>query len=492
MDSTLGSSSSLGSSAVSKTNTRKGWGNNRNHRNVRDPVEAQVFKDSRDVSTRVFGTPNDPAKVKINDFAGYFKDHISDSNLTTEDALALVKAFPFARQLLDRKYVIPPFPTSDPAVYLHESRLYRLGSPMVDKLTKMPRSNIGADSTYLKFSLGIDTKSCLHVGAGKVFASSVSNAARYVDWLTGDDIFHLSPRDLANFSLIVSDAAIPANDGLGCGSYPQMVSWAVSQFNRGKYVIIKLILDDLPYITVPYHILHKPRRHNHEIIISMGIPGVSLDHDDIEENIEAENVWRNECVYAEAIPPLDDFFYDSFDLDLLGDDKDYTELLSGYKAQPTTTLESLRHTAPVDELPDPAKVQSYIEAGYFVHDPTFNIHAAEKSTDAMAKELTKLGRLETRGNGNKYAYTPKRNGGSFHPNHLKFSHTNGCNPAPHEYPVAMWLDLFPNYTAENIASHVAMLGYINKSFITIIQRGVVRDWKSLKKRYKGKTKYQNS
>jgi len=244
----------------------------------------------------------------------------------------MVKSFPFVERLLEAPYSLPPPPpVLTPASfvqaitnYLRDSRKFRQKFPTYDRATKANQKHPTRSSTYVKFSLGVSTKGCTHYGAGRVIGSSVPDALEYVDWMQGKEAFNHEPK--SNF--IVSDMAIKDEDGLGCGTYPGLVTKVKDWYASGKQVLVKLNIFDFLDLEkdIPISILFKPRKHNLEVICAVNIPCVGLDEYEVLEGVISENIRRNEIIYAQKLPQE---AFERVDVECLADDKDYDAMIAG-------------------------------------------------------------------------------------------------------------------------------------------------------------------
>jgi hypothetical protein len=431
-----------------------------------------VNKKSRELSREIFGYSNTPVIVKVNDFSKFFGEYLDPTAVTRDDVDMLRINFPFIVNMLDKKSLPPPLPPSSEdlvavEVFLKESRLYRKMTPTVDRLSKCHSGRLAADSTRTKFDLGISTAGCLHVGAGKITASSVPNASKYVDWMMGSELFDT---EVPPGTMLVSDAAIPSEDGLGCGYYPQLVSYLEDVARDGNPIIAIVVLGDLDWLTYPYHILFKPRAHNMEAIISMNIPGVSIDRSEIIKKAINDNNWRNKCCYEESIDEIeiDDI---SFDFDLLVDNKDYTTLLSDL---PSVVLAPLmKRVKKIESERDPNKFESLVDAGFLLHADNVNFNHVKRSFATMAR-VNIHASMDAK-DGNDYLYHGRHMTSGFRKN---VTRAHGRRPA--EYPTAMWFDLFPSMREGELATFVNTLEMLRNETVTYIKEQKEIRWKDLK------------
>lgn len=290
-------------------------------------------KKLRALSVAAFGPPSDSVKVLLNgSIEGIFQclEGAVEGNPNLE---SLVQTFPFLERLFSAPVTPPPkvpkFVHNNMAAsvssYIKECRLYRKKFPTYDKATKMNQKYPTNASTGTKFDLGISTAGCTHLGAGRVTGSSVPDAKIFVDWMQNTDAF-LHEVDT---EMVVSDLAIPDEDGLGCGTYPALLRMIRDWVEKGKFVLVKLnILDYYELVREGYNIniLYKPRKHNLEMICSLNIPGVGLDEVAVLEGIFAENISRNDQIYQQNCKVEK---FEKIDVELLADDKDYDSMVEG-------------------------------------------------------------------------------------------------------------------------------------------------------------------
>lgn len=322
------------------------------------------YQNLRALSVAAFGPPADSAKLILNGsiqavyhfLAGTEQDELSD----------LVEAYPFLERLCEAP-VTPPPPvphlrpsTLEPVLtaYIRNCRLYRKKFPTYDKATKMCQRFPTNASTAVKFDLGICTKGCTHLGAGKIIGSSVQDAAKFVDWQLGTEAFDAK----VDTEMVVSDLAIPDEDGLGCGTYPALLKLVARWEREGRYVLVKLNIFDYYRMLnggSPLKILYKPRRHNLEVICSLNIPGVELDSDAVLEGILAENVIRNEKIYAQNC--VADEGFEKIHVELFSDTKDYDALIDGLDFGKIGAYGAKKERA---FLPDPSMLDGLIASGY--------------------------------------------------------------------------------------------------------------------------------
>lgn len=286
---------------------------------------------SRALSTRFFGTSGETVRVELNASIDRLLEAMGNTQqaATAED---LVQAFPFLQRLYDAPVTLPPEPpvlnpdSLEQALsnYLRDSRFYRKRFPTYDRATKMDMACPTNSSTHVKFDLGYDTAGCTHVGAGRSIASSAADASEFIDWMQGTDVFL---QDIKN-DFIVSDLAIPDEDGLGCGTYPALLIKIKEWFHQGKRIIAKLNIFDywrLRDDDIPVKILYKPRPHNLEVITSINIQAVELDESDVLEGIIERNVIRNEQIYAQHLPITP---FENIHVECFADGKDYASMVA--------------------------------------------------------------------------------------------------------------------------------------------------------------------
>lgn len=347
--------------------------NKAHHKPVRDDTWNAACKKSRDLSQELFGYGNDPLKIDIQNALSALsgmEHHTNDIEIAREH----LNARPYIRNMLSRRICKPPecYEVTpgiegivEAAEHLAASRHYRSQNAFVDKQTKRYPSNPGGDSTFLKFELGIKTDGAFHPGSGGPCASSVPHASVKVDKRRGQDVLSYTVDDVLS-DMVVSDVAISSSDGLGVGTYPAHVDWLVSMANAGKYVIGKISMEDLGRLDYDtYHILHKPRPHNMEVIISLNIPGVSLDPESLIDALLADNDRRNLACYMEDIPYEEE--EGEVDSDLLFDDTDFCEL----ELTSNETIRALEaKTKETDRSPE--KLQCLIDDAAFVYSDSYN------------------------------------------------------------------------------------------------------------------------
>lgn len=291
------------------------------------------FKALRELSLRAFGPSTETVKVELNGSLETLVGVLSGTFRDPSDAEDLVCEFPFLERMFHSPVTRPPPPPVlnpdclEQALtnYLRACRLYRKKFPTYDRATKLNQKNPTRSSTHVKFDLGLDTTGSVHVGAGRIIASSVPNASRFIDWMQGSDAF------LEDFeeSLIVSDMAIPDEDGLGCGCYPALCVRISGWVDEGKQVVAKLNILDYWRLCkegLSPAILYKPRKHNLELIAGFNIPSVGLDEYAILEDIIAENIRRNEAIYEQNLP-IEDF--EEVHIECFSDEKDYASMVEG-------------------------------------------------------------------------------------------------------------------------------------------------------------------
>ena len=272
--------------------------------------------------------------------------------------------FPFLERMFQSPVTRPPPPpvlnpdSIEQALvnYLRACRLYRKKFPTYDRATKLNQRNPTRSSTHVKFDLGLDTTGCVHVGAGRTIASSVANASRFVDWMQGTDAF------LEDFkeSFIVSDMAIPDDDGLGCGSYPALCCRISGWVDEGKSVVAKLNIVDywrLQREGLHPAILFKPRKHNLELIVGFNIPSVSLDDYQILEDIISENIKRNRAIYEQDLKVEK---FEEVHVECFADDKDYASMVKGLDF---SSLEPYGVKREERKAPTPDTMEQHINAG---------------------------------------------------------------------------------------------------------------------------------
>jgi hypothetical protein len=438
------------------------------HRDVKFEENA-VHKRSRECSRQAFGYSNNPVKIKINDFSRFFGANITKDAITREDAVMLAMNYPFIVNMLDKRVLPPPdVPIlDDPATvaeYLRSSRLFRKKTPTVDRLSKAAVGTLAGDSTRLKFQLGISTAGCLHIGAGKVTASSVPDAATYVDWMLGTELFDHKPED---GQLLVSDAAVPNADGLGCGTYPALVDYLDSLAQQGHQIIAKTTLADLPFFTSHVTILHKPRPHNMEVIISMNIPGVGMSQNNIVSDSIANNAWRNQCCFEEDIPFIEDSI--KFDYDLLHDPKDYERLLECVKEVRVPYRKRIRRRVADFDI---NKFGSLLDSGYLMHVENINLHLVKRAKAKMDAVETHaaFARLKQQ------EYTYIALDGTKHPFRGK-RRANGRRPS--DYPLMFWYEMFPSFGEVQLATFVNTMELLRRETVVFLKAQREIGWKDL-------------
>lgn len=368
----------------------------------------------------------------------------------------LSDAAPFLRRQVDRAPRRPPLvpsthDTGSVLQYLSTSRKYRLLFPTLDVASKKDRLYPVGDSTRLKFSLGIDLTGCLHVGSGRVTASSVPEAGERVDWMVGTDLFNCDPCG----RLIVSDAAIPSADGLGCGQYPGLLRWFESLAGQGYQIIAKVTFEDLLYLSVPYCIVNKPRKHNAEVIITMNIPGVTMDLDWLLEQAVQVNEYRNECCYKSSIPYSEDDVV--IDEDLLNDPRDFSHVLANFGNVNDKPIVQDKHRN--EYQVDIAELETCLDSGYFDYDEVVNARNINKAEMAMlqfmeSKKAVFSGSVEELRSG--YLTWRDVEGG------------RGVSAA--SFPLKMWADTFPNLGVRQIVSIVRIVDYVKKGWLKYSNR----------------------
>jgi hypothetical protein len=326
----------------------------------------------RAYSRILFGDPNDTAKIEYTDVVAFVNDRVESNSLKIDKKhlksyddrklSKLVEVLPIVERLMGKKIVPPPKPpqkvgntysTVDVDEYLMSSRNWRFRTPMADALSKKPEEP-ASDSTRLKFAVGLDLTGCTHFGSGRMTASSVPEAARRIDTMQGNDFRRHIPLP---GEIVVSDAAIPDREGLGCGSFPDLVSyvnfWSDPIRNRkgndmvdpaalsaipGLYdmssarhpkrggnrptaglmlqhiiassyrqnpvqFLVKLTVGDVEKLTSPYLIVRKPRPHNLELIVAVNVDPKfltcqTLDMNKVKRDIVDHNIRRNAACFS--------------------------------------------------------------------------------------------------------------------------------------------------------------------------------------------------
>lgn len=463
------------------------------HRTPIDSEKKQRNEDSRILGTKYFGYPNDPVKVKVSQAVRFF-DELLDSEISyddfeRQDLEAMMRDYPFVRHMIRDNITPPPEPPETLAVgeletYLRASREYRLLHPTLDRATKKDASNPCRDSTYVKFELGINTSGCLHVGAGRVIGSSVPLAARRIDWMQRSEIFE--EREIPE-RMIVSDAAIPSEDGLGCGEYPGLVNWIADMSKKevdGQLmpIIAKFSISDLPKLTergVHYTCLYKPRRHNLEVIISINIPSVGLDYSSILTDIRDVNTWRNQCCYDADIP------YDesevSIDEALLCDDKDYDLVLDQIGVDITSPRCAYGEAKIVQHDNNPDQLETLIQSGFFEYSDSINKITLQKAHAAMEAHDKRLEQGDD-------SYTPSPRlidavAAEIDDRHFKmreYRRIKGKYMAKC-YPIAMWVDIFPHMRMRQLASLIQVIDFIRKEILEMTQKNRRVTWDEMRR-----------
>jgi hypothetical protein len=317
----------------------------------------------RALSVLAFGPPSDSVKLLLNASIQAIYHYLEGTE--QEEIEDLVLAYPFLERLCEGPVTRPPpTPRLRPHTlervltdFIRNCRLYRQKFPTYDRATKMNQRFPTNASTAVKFMLGIDTRGCTHLGAGRIIGSSVEDAAIFVDWQQGSEAFDTE----ITTEMVVSDLAIPDEDGLGCGVYPALLVLVEKWEKAGKKIIVKLNLFDyfrLKETGSPVKILYKPRRHNLEVICSLNIPGVELDEDIILEEILAENVIRNRKIYEQECgqEPLE-----KVHVELFSDDKNYDKLIEGLNFGNIGVYAVEKIKA---EPFDPEKLEFLLDAGF--------------------------------------------------------------------------------------------------------------------------------
>jgi len=303
----------------------------------------QNGKYMRDLSEAVFGPPTMSIKVELNQNIDTLYRLVNEDRDDITTITDLVGVHPFLERLCNEPITQPP----DPPVlregilditvsnFLRDCRVYRKRFPTYDKATKLNQRCPTASSTYVKFELGIDTAGSYHLGAGRTYASSVPKAAVNVDWMQGSDAFSI---DIPDNTLVVSDLAIPDEEGLGVGRYPALVCKLREWYAAEVPVIVKLNIfdyDQLVNDNIPIKIAYKPRKHNLEVICMLNIPTVELDTSDLIKEIVRENIRRNDCIYQQHLPFCR---AESIHIELLSDDRDYASVVEGLSFEGLTAF----------------------------------------------------------------------------------------------------------------------------------------------------------
>jgi len=348
---------------------------------IQEDREAQF----RELSKQLFGCPNDPLKVKIRNLADLFG--CDPLQFTAEELKEFALHNPEIQKLTHITLVDEPLPPlkltpGTAAKFLTRSRFYRMGFPMLDRLSK--KDGFPAkDSPKLKFDIGLDLTGCFLVGAGTVTSSTVPEAAVRVDATTGDDVYHIK-KDFGD-TILVSAISVPSQDGLGCSSNPLLVRWLEFHALKGTHVVAKLTIEDLHQIKVPFKFVNKPRPHNTEVIVTFNIPGVDLmGQEELLQSIVDSNMWRNEQCAKGRVTDERTLDLASFDESLLFDTRDFSE----YGVRDTLPFLSknrrLRRFQKQGEGFDKNKCKSLVEGGYFVIADNVNMYTVKQ-----------LGQLET-------------------------------------------------------------------------------------------------
>lgn len=334
-------------------------------------------REARKMSCEEFGMPCDPLRLQLHDGLALFKYmEIQPDNESLNWACI---RYPFIKNMVERSFCkMPKLPVTVDLnaadAYLKLSRLYRLEFGMMERGTKKNMSNPSSDCTQTKFDLGINTTGSIHIGSGSVFSSSVPNAGFRYDILLGTDIFKQTlPEDL----MIVSDVAVPTLDGMGCGFVLGLNQSIKKWYREGRPMLVKIHLQQLGLLEVPYAILYKPRRHNMEVIIAVNIPSVGLDIEFLTADIIRSNVARNGQCYDYSIPIYLGGIY--IDTDLLEDDeRTFDDELEKHDRRPSYNdyvspvipfIECVMQTKYPN---DPHKLKQLIENGYFTYEETID------------------------------------------------------------------------------------------------------------------------
>jgi hypothetical protein len=322
------------------------------------------YRDLRALSVAAFGPPADSVKLILNGSIQAVYHYLEGTE--QEEIQDLVEAYPFLERLCESPVTLPPpVPHLQPSTlervltdFIRNCRLYRKKFPTYDRATKMYQRFPTNASTAVKFDLGIGTAGCTHFGAGRIIGSSVSDASIFVDWQQGTEAFGKK----VDTEMVVSDLAIPDEDGLGCGTYPGLVTMVEQWEKQGKFILVKLNLFDYYRILEqgsPIKILYKPRKHNLEVICSLNIPGVELDQEAVLEGILEENVIRNNKIYAQDNSTDEEF--EKIHVELFSDDKDYDKLIEGLDFSKLTVYAAEKIKPP---MPEPSQLNSLMEAGF--------------------------------------------------------------------------------------------------------------------------------
>lgn len=431
------------------------------------------YAEARDFSTGIFGNPSDPLRVKYNDFAKLLAGiNVEKMDRHTQALLSIHQ--PFLRRVFANTINKPPTPppTNGRAVtqkqaeaYLKESRHYRAMFPTLDKATKVQMYPLGRDSTYAKFELGVVTEGAYHIGAGRIYAPSVPRAAAFIDWMLNTD-FLTTPDKPQPGQLIVSDAAVPSEDGLGVGAYPEHISYLHRRLNEGHPIIAKISFWEYKKLPFPAHILYKPRAHNAEIIISAGIPGVSLNPDRLLQSLVEENHRRNQQCYTGVVPEIP-WGELEFDETLLGVTKNFDALFEGISACPAGHY---GYDKTVNEAVDPHKLENILDKGV----PRFTEHVNQVNIQKLNERIHDYDDLRRRGKaptsdvyGDEPRESPQNTGNRF------------VDRWWEAYPTNLFIKTFPSYSAETIADIIFYATWAADDSITLSKDGKTVDFSKL-------------
>jgi len=472
------------------------------HKQPIDKDRKQRNEDSRKLGEKFFGFPNDPVRVKISDAVRFFdtliKEEISYEDFEKQDLENLMQDFPFTKHMIEGNIIEPPDPPDECTPekldrYLQCSREYRLLFPTLDRATKKDSVDPCRDSTYKKFDLGIDTEGSLHVGAGRIIGSSVPLARRRIDWMQRSEIFE--QREITE-KMVVSDAAIPSHDGLGCGQYNGLVAWLArmarttfvdtdaqgESYHRSMPIIAKLNIMDLKKMNqegIAYQILYKPRIHNMEVIVGINIPSVTLNEEQMLADIRESNIWRNQCCYDA------DIMYDesavTIDEALLCDNKNYDLLLEDLDLDITSPVGAFGDAKTVIQDYNPDKLETFIEKGYFEYTSVINRNSLKCAYAAMEKFDKQLERkFENYIPDEKFYELIDYDVDERHFRMRGSMRMNGKYMAKC-YPIVMWLDILPKLGIRGLASMVLVIDLLREGVLKLSDKNKKLVWEDLRR-----------